>query len=127
VEELGNQITIPPLVRVVPVRMMEAWLLQNESAIRMAADNPNGRNALGLPSTRQVERIHDPKDVLRRLLIEASGLPGRRRKSFGTSWRVYRIAELIEDFSILDQIPAFARFTDELEATLTATGLLFEH
>jgi len=126
-EELGRQIAIPPFVRVVPVRMMEAWLLQNESAIRMAADNPNGRTELGLPSIREVERIHDPKDVLRCLLIEACGLQGRRRRNFRPNWRVYRIAELIEDFSILDQIPAFARFSAELEATLTATRLLADH
>src|SRR5690606_18674132 len=30
------------LVPVVPVRMTEAWLLFDESAIRRAADNPNG-------------------------------------------------------------------------------------
>jgi len=36
-------------IPVVPVRMMEAWLLIDESAIRSAAGNPNGTENLSLP------------------------------------------------------------------------------
>jgi hypothetical protein len=46
VDILRREVELPPHVCVVPVRMTEAWLLQSESAIRAAADNPNGKNAL---------------------------------------------------------------------------------
>jgi len=39
-----------PHVCVVPVRMQEAWLLLEESAIRRAAGNPNGTTRLILPA-----------------------------------------------------------------------------
>ena len=124
VAELRHTVTIPPLVPVVPVRMMEAWLLQNGRAIRAAAGNPNGRDDLRLPAIRDVENIPDPKGVLRGALIQASGLRPGRRKALRPSRLVYRVAELSEDFSVLDQIPAFARFNADLLTALRQAGLL---
>ena len=37
-----------PVICVVPVRMTEAWLLFDESALRQAAGNPQGRRPLSL-------------------------------------------------------------------------------
>jgi hypothetical protein len=54
-----------PWVPMIPVRMTEAWLLLNESEIRDVAGNPNGRMPLGLPRPQEVERIPDPKQLLR--------------------------------------------------------------
>jgi hypothetical protein len=125
-DELRNEGAIPPFVRVVPIRMMEAWLLLNEAAIRAAADNPNGRDELNLPGIREVENIPDPKEVLHRLLIEASGLGPRRRRALNPRRLVYRVADLSEDFSVLDDIPAFARFDVELGSVLRQTGLINE-
>ena len=70
-----------PVVRIVPVRMTEAWLLFNEPAIRRAARNPNGRVALELPPLSQLERLPDPKERLHRLIMAASELEGPRRRS----------------------------------------------
>jgi len=42
---------VPPTVCVVPVRMQEAWLLFDETALRKAAGNPNGTQKLNLPNT----------------------------------------------------------------------------
>jgi hypothetical protein len=39
-----------PMVAVLPVCMQETWLLFDESAIRKAAGNPNGKQDLALPS-----------------------------------------------------------------------------
>jgi len=123
VDELRGEVPIPPLVRVVPVRMMEAWLLQNEAAIRAAADNPNGRQELNLPAIREVENIPDPKEVLYRLICSASGLGPRRRRGMNPRRLVHRVADLTDDFSVLDDIPAFARFDTELASALRETGL----
>lgn len=71
-----------PAVAVIPVRMTEAWLLLDEWAIRSVADNPNGRRALDLPGVRDVERVADPKQRLREVLVLASECSGRRLDIF---------------------------------------------
>jgi hypothetical protein len=73
---------VPPSVCIVPVRMMEARFLFNEQAIREASGNPAGREALNLPRLREIETLPDPKEVLYRLLRDASGLSGRRLRGF---------------------------------------------
>jgi hypothetical protein len=65
---------------VVPVKMTEAWLLLSESEIRHVAGNPRGRAPLGLPKAQAVERVADPKDLLRAALLAASASTGRRRE-----------------------------------------------
>src|SRR5437899_2133186 len=81
-----------PAVTVIPVRMLEAWLLFDERAIRHAAGNPNGRAALGLPMLKRLEERPDPKKDLREALKTASELMGRRLKKFNTSQAFWRIA-----------------------------------
>jgi hypothetical protein len=119
-EERGHEIhqaveavkqTVPHLC-VIPVRMMEAWFLFDVAAIRRAAGNPNGEMPLDFPDVRRVEDLSDPKEVLHRLLREASGLTGRRLKNFNVPVR--RIAGLIEDFSPLRHLPAFQRLEREV-------------
>jgi hypothetical protein len=113
--ENGN---LPPYVRVVPVRMVEAWLLHDEAAIRKAADNPRGRHELSLPKLRDTEQIADPKLLLHEILREATGLNTRRRRAAPIGRMVHRIGELTEDFNVLDALPAFARFRQELAVVL---------
>lgn len=105
---------IPPCVPVVPVRMTEAWLLIDEKAIRRAADNPHGTVTLSLPRLQRLEDCHDPKDLLYRSLLIASEKRGRRRDQFRRDLpaRIHRVADLIEDFSPLRQLPAFRSFEE---------------
>jgi hypothetical protein len=49
------------LIPVIPVRMTEAWLLLDESAIRVVAGRPTGIDPLNLPSVWSVESEPDPK------------------------------------------------------------------
>lgn len=111
-----------PVVCVVPVRMSEAWLLFDESAIRQAAGNPTGRASLSLPRSAELERLPDPKQVLHEALVTASGLSGRRRKSFDTSAALRRLGECIADFSPLRALPAFAALEREVVEMLKANG-----
>ena len=106
-----------PFVPVIPVRMTEAWLLIDEPAIRRAADNPNGRTPLDLPTPRELERIVDPKALLKNLLMQASGKRGRNRRKFETRvpQKIHRVADLIQDFSVLERLPAFGIFCSSLE------------
>lgn len=69
-------------VPIIPVRMTEAWLLFDSSAIRHAADNPNGKIQLNIPRLQDIERVADPKKELEGLLCVASEKSGRRLAQF---------------------------------------------
>jgi hypothetical protein len=96
--------------------MTEAWLLLDEEAIRGAAGNPNGKEPLDLP--RAPDQIPNPKDVLGELLKQASGLSGRRKKSFRPERHIWQIPGCMRDFTILRRLEAFVDFEKELERTL---------
>lgn len=117
-----TSIAVPPTVCVVPVRMQEAWFLFDEAAIREAAGNPNGSVRLELPSLRKVERISKAKDVLLELLRKASGLSGRRLKSFDARAHIHRLAQIIEDYSPLLEVPAFRALDTELKKVLAGNS-----
>ena len=103
-----------PAICVVPVRMTEAWLLINESAIRFAAGNPNGMKPLNLPDLSTIEQIQDPKEKLSDILRKASGLRGRRLKTFNMGESRIRVTELIDDFSPLRELKAFQRLEEDI-------------
>ncbi|MEM8502636.1 MAG: hypothetical protein AAF716_05725 [Cyanobacteria bacterium P01_D01_bin.1] len=108
---VSKTVTDKPIavIPVIPVRMTEAWLLFDESAIRIAADNPGGSQTLALPKLKNAEGIADPKDFLQCLLRQANGASGRRLKKFNArlSSKVQRIAEITDDFSSLRELDAF--------------------
>ena len=109
------------LVRVVPVRMTEAWLLIDEVAIRKAAGNPNGRVDLDLPRISRLESLPNPKELLRSLLIGASGHTSpRRRQRFQRDVPrcVQLVAEYIQDYTPLRTLAAFRAFESDLSAAL---------
>ncbi len=101
-----------PYVPVVPVRMTEAWFLFDESAIRLAAGNPNGKCGLSLPAVDRLETLPDPKAVLRAALLEASELPTRRRQRFQTNTAFQRLAELIDDYAALRALESFRQLEE---------------
>lgn len=93
-------------IPVVPVRMSEAWLLIDESALRRAADYPNGTASLEWPSPIRLEKIH-AKQVLFDLLRAAANQAGRRRQRVSPERRRARLATLIDDFAPLRQFASF--------------------
>ncbi len=107
-----------PAVCVVPVRMLEAWLLFDEAALRRAAGNPRGYDKLDLPALDRLERVPDPKQVLFDLFRKASGLRPGRLHGLSPAARRSRLAGLIEDFSPLRRLPAFRALEKELQALL---------
>lgn len=109
---------LPLLVKVIPVRMQETWLLIDEQAIRRAAGNPNGTINLELPAVRDLEAVSAPKELLYRLPREASGLRGRRLRRFRPERRALRVSELIRDFSPLLELPAFRSLDAEVSGSL---------
>ncbi len=87
--------------------MTEAWLLIDETALRTAAGAPGGRQIVNLPPSRELESLADPKTLLGELIRTASGLQGRRLARLKRQTTITRLAELIDDFSLLRQLPAF--------------------
>ncbi|NEQ22731.1 MAG: DUF4276 family protein [Microcoleus sp. SIO2G3] len=116
-EEAGESVSVPT-VCVVPVRMTEAWLLFDETALRRAAANPNGKHPLQLPDLTKLEDKPDPKELLYKLLGEASGLGSHRRKKIRVEELVHRVAEFIDDFASLRAMPAFKALEDELKQVI---------
>lgn len=114
VQSLG----IVPAVMVIPVRMMEAWLLFNEPAIRTAAGFPTGRMDLELPRMAECEELANPKRLLHDALRRATGNTGRRLRRFNVDAAVHNVASRIDDFSPLDRLPAFAKLNEDLARTL---------
>jgi hypothetical protein len=114
--------SLPALVPVIPVRMREAWLLFDERAIRRAAGNPSGEGALNLPDLGRCEDLPDPKDVLRDILREASGLSTRRRARLPIGLMMHRIAEYAQDFAPLRALAAFTALERELRDAITTNG-----
>jgi hypothetical protein len=98
----------PPIfVCVIPVRMQEAWLLFDQSAIRWAAGNPRGSIRLNLPAISCIERIADPKNLLNSLLKDASELHGRHLRRLNFSHSASQVSQNIVDFSPLRRLSAF--------------------
>jgi hypothetical protein len=110
------------LVKVIPVRMMETWLLIDELAIKVASGNRNNRMNLDLPSALRLESIADPKSLLDDLLRLSSGNRSRRLDRLNLRQAVHRVAENIEDYSLLRQLPAFNCFETDLRRVLEELG-----
>lgn len=103
-------------VPVIPVRMTEAWLLSSEIAIRKAANNPNGKMTLHLYSWREWDQKPNPKKILFDALLTASGLQGRHLRRFHEHAARHRVAELTDDFSPLEKLPAFSYLRDSVDS-----------
>lgn len=111
-----------PAVCVVPVRMQEAWLLIDETVFRHAAGNPLGRVKLDLPDPKDLEKLPDPKQVLHDLIRQASELHGRHLRKLSVRDGGRRIANLIDDFTVLRRLSAFHALEKELAQTLSEGG-----
>ncbi len=116
---------VPPCLCVIPVKMMEAWLLIEEQAIRRAAGNPNGQTRLQMPSINSLESLTDPKNKLYELLKKASGRSekSRRLAQFNTRQAAATVPHSIENFSTLDNLPAFQKLRKDVSLILKLHNL----
>ncbi|MFV8331968.1 hypothetical protein [Flavobacterium sp. GSP14] len=103
------------IVCVVPIKMMEAWLLIDEMAIKKAAGNKNYNNQVDLPPVNKLETLKEPKEILHELLKKVSGLKGRRLKNFNVHKAVHLVTEYTTDYELLRQLSAFNKFEEDLK------------
>lgn len=121
--EIAAAVGAQPYVAVVPIRMTEAWLLLDAAAIRAAAGRPSGAEDLALPPLSRMEALADPKRALREALISAHAATGRRAARFDPGAALYRVADLVEDWSPLRRLSAFQRLERDTRTAVEALGL----
>ncbi|MGW6283998.1 hypothetical protein [Streptomyces sp. NPDC055107] len=105
-------------VAVVPVRMLEAWLLLDEGCLRQVAENPRGRVGLDLPKGVAAENIADPKQLLKESLARASEYKGRRLAQFQKRFSQHRLRmlELLDPDGPVTCLPSWRAFVEDLDA-----------
>ncbi|MHC5543626.1 hypothetical protein ACYOEI_35830 [Singulisphaera rosea] len=113
---------VPPAICVIPVRMTEAWLLFDEGAIRKAAGNPNGKVPLALPRMSRIEHEPDPKEVLTRILREASELKGRHLRKPSMIGQARLVSRYLDNFKPLRQPSAFQALEADLSRLVKERG-----
>jgi len=116
VDSLKVNLALPPIVCVIPIRMIESWLLFDEVAIREAIGNSKGTQELNLPKLAEIERIADSKARLHESFKKADFSSRRGKKSAVPSNA--RLANKIRDFKPLRNLSAFQELEKELEITL---------
>ncbi|MGW1183253.1 hypothetical protein ACWD7Y_25185 [Streptomyces drozdowiczii] len=104
-------------VAVVPVRMLEAWLLLDEACLRQVAENPRGRVSLDLPKGTAAEKVADPKQLLKDLLARASEYKGRRLSQFQKRFSQHRLRmlELLDPEGPVTCLPSWQNFVKDLD------------
>ena len=105
---------LPHSIHIIPVRMTETWLLIDQLAVRRAAGNPRGSQQLNIPAVKNLEGLPDPKVVLFNALTTAANLGARRRRQFRPESLRHRVAELIEDPSLLRALVSFKHFESQV-------------
>jgi hypothetical protein len=107
-------------VPVIPVQELEAWLLLDESAIRMVAENPRGREGLELPPPQHIETTARPKERLQAALLNACKSSGRRKKRFQKDFPRQR-ARLLERLDIdgpITRLSAWQQLVIDIHQTI---------
>lgn len=107
-------------VPVIPVRMLEAWLVLDQSAIREVAGNPNGRMALDLPKPARAESVADPKALLKQAIATASEERGRGLQKLQTrfSENRARLLQMLDREGPVKQLASWQSFTADLREAL---------
>lgn len=106
-------------VCIIPIKMMETWLLIDKDAIKKAAGNRNFTGDINLPPVSRLEKENQPKKLLHDLLIESSGLKGRNLKKFNVHKSVHLVSEYITDYNKLRELNAFNVFEINLKKVVS--------
>lgn len=113
-KEIGER-EFEKTVCIIPVKMMETWLLIDEEAIKKAAGNRNFAGKIDLPALKRLEKENQPKKLLHELLLNASGLKGRNLRKFNVDKAVHLVSDNIQNYSTLRELEAFSTFENNLK------------
>ena len=103
---------------IIPVKMLESWLLADADAIRKVAGARNEVRLNRLPAINRIESVRDPKRLLLEILCEASQTQGARLKKFKSRFSEMR-ARLTYDLDAagpVRQLESYAHFRGKVRA-----------
>lgn len=103
------------IIPVIPVTMLESWLLADSAAIKRVAGNSGYKGNLNcIPPIRQIEGIPDPKKTLCDALCEASQTQGTRLRKFKKRFHEMRsrLAVDLDPNGPVQQLDSYRQFRD---------------
>ncbi len=103
------------IVCIIPVVMMESWLLFDELAIKKAAENRNYNQKIELPKLNKIETLIDPKTTLHNILKQVSCKKKRNLDKFNLNYAVHLVSDNIIDFKKLRILSSFQEFENDLK------------
>ncbi len=112
------------LVPVIPIQEIEAWMLADIKTLQAALDTNMDAKELGLPVRPMlVEKISDPKHVLREAVRISLAHKSRRHRNMNFEILYTRLAQEIR-LDFLKQVPAYKTFASELMHALKSFNLI---
>lgn len=115
------------LIPIIPIRMIEAWLLADQEALKEVLHISSAIHELhnfGIPEkTKEVERYRDPKNILLQIIRKIyPRLPERRHKQILAN--LYEELAPIISIERLLQVPSYQQFIKDLEAAFQMLNLI---
>lgn len=109
------------LTPVVPVQMMEAWMLADKELLKREIGTVLSDSELGI--NRHPESLADPKEVINAAIRIAQAGVAKRRRRLAISELYLPIGQKISMHK-LEQLDSFRRFKDEIRDTYKALGYM---
>lgn len=112
------------LIPVIPVQMIEAWMLADHSALRQVIGTDLSPKNLGLPSRpTEVERDANPKRTLDEVIQRAISTRPHRRRQLDFSTRQESLARTI-NLDTLHSVPSYRDFILKFRKTLSELNFI---
>lgn len=112
------------LIPLIPVRMVEAWMLADRDQFLKALGIKMSQQELGLYSkAKQVESYHDPKAVIAKVIQQT--YPDKPQHWGRIRGQLYADLAPMIRLSRLKDIPAYQQFVSDLTATLKAINIIY--
>lgn len=106
------------LIPVIPVRMIEAWMLADLNTLRNVLGTNLSAQELDLPNRAAlVETIAHPKNTLKEAIQKLNSIRSRRRQPIRLDTKYEALARQI-DLNRLFEVPAYKAFVGDLATTL---------
>ncbi len=117
IEEQTRHLKSYRVVPLIPVKMLETWLLSDIDNIRIVSGNPDSTINLPIPKLAHLERVSDPKKLLFESLECASGLSGRKLNKFKKRLGEmrYRLTIDLDPEGPINQLSSYQSFRNSLE------------
>jgi Domain of unknown function (DUF4276) len=111
------------LVPIVPIRMVEAWMLADPEALQKAMNTTLGIRTLRVPAkAKLVESITYPKETLHQVVQKVH--PGQPRRWSRAKSELYETLAPIISLDRLNQVPSYKQFVADLTVALKILNLI---